>query len=174
MVEGRILYAKLEEACFLKFEGDIRYTNNTGFDEFIENAFLECSPHEVLIDMSETASIDSTNLGLLARIARHMLDAWNRKPTILSPDESITTLLTSIGFDEVFVIVCEYDEGIADAAELAEVSPAEKSAREQMATVLKAHRELTRLDADNDGVFRNIVSALEQDIKHHDEAPGKS
>ncbi len=168
MSEGKILYCIKDGVCFLKLAGDIRYTNNTGFEEFIEKLFLHEPPTSVLVDLSDTTSIDSTNLGLLARIARHTMDYSNRPPTLVSTNQDITTLLLSIGFDDVFDLVTTSDAHSAGPGRLESVPAAEVSSSQQVASILSAHRELVALNETNRDVFQNIIDALEADLRRHE------
>ena len=59
----------------------------------------------VLIDLSQAEGIDSTTLGQLAKISILCRERFGITPTIASPNKSITKLLLSMGFDEVFHII---------------------------------------------------------------------
>jgi anti-anti-sigma regulatory factor len=57
-----------------------------------------------VIDLTETRSIDSTTLGLLAKLSIPV-GKVGLLPTVVTTHEDITRLLQSMGFDQVFNIV---------------------------------------------------------------------
>jgi hypothetical protein len=58
-----------------------------------------------VIDLTETRSIDSTTLGLLAKLSILSRQKVGLLPTVVTTHEDITRLLQSMGFDQVFNIV---------------------------------------------------------------------
>ena len=65
---GRILVAAHDGIYVLLFEGDVRLTLCTAVDGFLEKMFHDQQFKSVLVDLSRTDSIDSTSLGLLAKL----------------------------------------------------------------------------------------------------------
>ena len=65
MREGQILYAKIAETYVLKFSGDVRYTICAPLSAFIKQLKGQQGFNDILIDLTETEGIDSTNLGVL-------------------------------------------------------------------------------------------------------------
>ena len=72
MDNGKVLHASHDDIHVLRFIGDIRYTLSPSIDRFLKEIFSGSPPAGFVIDLTETDSIDSTNLGLLARIAKAM------------------------------------------------------------------------------------------------------
>jgi len=160
--EGKILYAMQDETCFLRLVGEIRYDRSVAFDEFIDRLFDEKRPSWVLIDMTDTTLIDSTNLGLLAKIAKRLLSSRNHRPTIFSTDDDITMLLRNIGFDDVFDVVEDEKAAPPELRQVPGITPG-KSA--QARTMLEAHRELMALNEKNRDVFKDVVGMMEKDVE---------
>ncbi|MGB5179284.1 MAG: STAS domain-containing protein, partial [Gammaproteobacteria bacterium] len=77
MDNGNVLHASHDDVHVLRFIGDIRYPLSPSIDRYLEQIFAGPKPAGFVIDLTETDSIDSTNLGLLARLATRMqrLDA---------------------------------------------------------------------------------------------------
>ncbi len=164
MGKGEILYATQGNTCFIKLIGDIRYTAGLGFDSFIDNLFKDTACQDVFIDLTETQSIDSTNLGLLARIARLLRRQCGHVPTLFSSQDSINQLLRCMGFDEAFVLL--FDSADEPAPERFEHVPTEKKDRQQMASMmLEAHKTLMELNERNQAVFKNVVDMLSEELK---------
>lgn len=68
MERGRYFVAEREGITFIRMVGNLKYTGSSGFDMFLDD-FLSQEYRDVVVDLSDAVFIDSTNLGLLARIA---------------------------------------------------------------------------------------------------------
>jgi len=173
MEAGKIYFARRNGGIFLKFTGHIRYTFqelhrvSAALDAFLDHLFHEGGFEHVLIDMMEAESIDSTNLGLLAKLALYMEREHNRQPTILSNNSGITETLQLSGLDKVFVVL---HDGEHANDELALVPDIEVSEREMRQTMLESHRTLMRLSESNHEAFRDVVEVLERSLREKDGA----
>jgi histidyl-tRNA synthetase len=112
-----------------------------------------------MVDLRETETIDSTNLGLLARIANLMKQCGVPKVTLVSTNEDINALLFSIGFDEVFDIVDEAGHVMTNGQEL---GLPDNTGPDMARTILDAHRILMTLGNDNKARFQDVVELLEE------------
>ena len=83
MINGKVLHASHDGIHVLRFVGDIRYTLSPSIDRYVKQLFSGPPPAGFVIDLTETDSIDSTNLGLLARIANLMKNQNGSRVTIL-------------------------------------------------------------------------------------------
>ncbi len=159
MDNAKILHASHEGVHVLRFVGDIRYTLGHSLDSFLEELFAGPTPAGFVIDLSETDSIDSTNLGLLVRIAREMQNHNAPRVTIVSDRPDINAVLTSMALDEVFDIVSRAPVQAGSEQEL----PRKDMDKDSLSrTLLKAHRALIELSEHNEETFREVVSRLEQ------------
>jgi anti-anti-sigma factor len=158
--EGRILYARRADAWVLRFEGAIRYTGAHALDTFLDSLFARQDPASICVDLSAATSIDSTGIGMLAKVANGLRQSGKGKPVLLSTNPEITELLVNLCLDEVCLIVTE---GVhAPAAEtIPSTTPSE---REVARTVLEAHRLLSGLSDQNRETFVSVVDALEDDL----------
>lgn len=159
MDDGKVLHASHDDIHVLRFIGDIRYTLSPSIDRFLEGIFAGPKPAGFVVDLTQTDSIDSTNLGLLARIAMRMQRLNAPQVTILSNRADINSLLTSMALDEVFDIVDEFGIVTGTAQEV----PQENTDRESLArTLIDAHRALMELNQHNREMFRDVVASLEK------------
>ncbi|WP_339672816.1 STAS domain-containing protein [Dasania marina] len=158
MQSGKMLVADHQGTYMIKLTGDVRLTLCNTIDEYIEQMFAASDFSGVTVDLAETLGIDSTSLGLLAKLAiqakKHGLDI----PTILSPNPDITRLLQSMGFTKVFNI---YSDEITDADDLQELPVKQGSERQVRSKVLEAHKILMGLNKQNHADFCDLVCALE-------------
>ena len=69
MQEGRILAASHDGAYVIRFVGDVRLTLCTTIDDYFQHMFEDPEFTSVWVDLCEAEGIDSTTLGLLAKLA---------------------------------------------------------------------------------------------------------
>jgi len=157
---GKILFAERDGVHVLKFVGDVRVTLGPTISTFLSK-LGQCETFKsVIIDLSETDGIDSTALGLLAKISLTTKQTYGSIPTIVSPREDITRILESMGFDEVFVILKEL---ITECGQLGELPTAIVSEDDLRKQVLESHKVLMSLNERNRSEFKDLVHALENE-----------
>ena len=105
MSTGRIQFAEQSGTFVLKFVGEVRLTLCSALDATIELIFGARNFSSIVIDLTETSSIDSTTLGLLAKLSILSRQKVGLLPTLVTTNPDITRLLESMGFDGVFNIV---------------------------------------------------------------------
>lgn len=159
MDDGSISYASHADIHVLRFVGDIRYPLAPSVAQFTDHLLKKIPQATLVIDLTDTRSIDSTNLGLLARIANRVKENKGPRVTIVSTQEDVNALLVSMGFQEVFDIV-EANGRTVDH-ELRTLSPEPTDKDSVARTVLEAHRSLMELNDRNRATFRDVVEALE-------------
>ena len=158
MQRGKILVAEHQGAFVIKLIGDVRVTLCVAFDDYLESMLSDGDFQSVIIDLVEAEGIDSTTLGLLAKVSIRAKERYGYRPVIISTNENITRLITSMGFDMVFDIRTEaitYDDSLHA---LADTASSEEGVRER---VLAAHRVLMGLNDDNRARFQELVTTLE-------------
>lgn len=154
------MYAVHQGTYVLKLIGEIRVPICATLDGFIETIFQDSQLHSVLIDLSETHVIDSTALGLLAKIAIQSSKRLNQKPCIISTRPDVSRILDSMGFDQVFNVI---HEAPVKNPQMSEVPARSCSQGDACEKVLEAHRILMELNEKNRETFRDVVAALESD-----------
>lgn len=157
---GMVYYGKREDTYVLKFVDDIRCTLGVCLDRFLDQLFERNDFRSILVDLTETTAIDSTNLGVLARIAKQMRARGGPLVTLVSTDEDINATLESVGFDQVFDIRHDPDAAVAVDQPLPLTEPTEAGLAK---TVLEAHHILSDLNEPNREKFRDVLEALERD-----------
>ncbi|MEN8178451.1 MAG: STAS domain-containing protein [Pseudomonadota bacterium] len=161
MSDNKVYYATNDGIHGLRYVGHIRYTIGASLNKFINKLFEGPKPKGFMVDLRETKTIDSTNLGLLARIANLMKQCGVPKVTLVSTNEDINTLLFSIGFDEVFDIVDEAGHAMTNSQEL---GLPDNTGPDMARTVLDAHRVLMTIGDDNRSRFKDVVELLEEQL----------
>lgn len=159
MQTGKVLVAQHQGAFVIKLVGDVRLTLSSTIDDYFNEMFANPSFGGVVVDLSETEGIDSTSLGLLAKLAVQTKQRYQLVPMIFSPNPDITHLLSSMGFDKVFQIHHSNAALRRDAmGELPVLSVDEDCMRNK---VIEAHRILMALNDENRQAFSALVMTLE-------------
>lgn len=158
MRPGQILVADHDGVYVIKMVGDVRLTLCISFDQFIENMLSQTNFSAVLFDLSEAEAIDSTTLGLMAKISLRGQDRHGVNPVVLSTNSSINRLLEIMGFHDIFTIVSELHTPLNPAQALAADIAEENLVKEK---VLDAHKILMGLNQSNRDTFCNLVKMLE-------------
>jgi len=164
MAEGQVFHGTYKGVEVLCYKGEIRHTLCVALDRYI-NALLT-NEHLLgfVIDLSGTESIDSTNLGILARLARSAQRESLPKVTIISDRPNITEILEAVGFDRVFTIVNELE---AESEKLKAIPEVASKEEDIARLLLEAHRELIELNDKNGAVFKDVVTAMENEAKRN-------
>ncbi len=161
-MDGRFLVAEHNGSYVLKLVGDVRLNLCSTIDQFVERMFVDVSCQSVVVDLTETEGLDSTTLGLLAKMALFVRKRLHLRPLIVTGDEGIIRLLKSMGLEQIFDIQrTPMANAVADC-ELQAQTMDEQTAR---AKVLQAHQVLMTLNQQNREAFRDLVDNLGKDVK---------
>lgn len=161
MNRGKILFARKGGICFIKLVGKIRHPVSPGLDRLIDDTVKDESTADIVLDLNEAEHIDSTNLGLMAKVARFTMAKFNRKPVILCRNEDIAVLLRSMGFDRAFTIV---DRGDGGPDEFSAVSEVEQTRAARVRMILDSHRTLIAMNKKNRETFKTVVDTFEHEL----------
>jgi anti-anti-sigma factor len=161
MNEGQIYYAVADNRAFLKLVGIIRYPLSQRLGLAVGRMFATVKVEGVVVDLQEAEFIDSTCLGLLARVATRCQELdWSR-PIIVSTQLELNRVLQSMGFDRVCILV---DNPAAPAVSLVNAEALSGICRRpDPHLVLDAHRALCEMNEKNRHLFQNIILQLEAD-----------
>ena len=156
-MEGRVLVAEHNGSYVLKLVGDVRLTLSSTIDQFVERMFACVSCQSVIVDLTEAEGLDSTTLGMLAKMALFVRKQFQIRPLAVTDNEGILRLLGSMGFEQIFDIqrACAV-QAVADH-ELEAQTLDEQQAREK---VLQAHQVLMTLNQKNRETFKELVDTL--------------
>lgn len=158
MSPGQILVADHQGVYVIKLKGDVRLTFCISFDQFIDSMLADPALISVLFDLSEAEAVDSTTLGLMAKISLLGQEKRNITPVILATNPGIKRILTSMGFTDIFTIVDHLDVDLSASRSLCCNDHDERLVKER---VIEAHKILMGLNQQNAETFRNLVHMLE-------------
>lgn len=160
----KVRYGRNADAIAIVLEGRVHYAFTgrlrTLFDEIAERV-----THEILlVDLRLLEAIDSTGMGLLARLGRTALE-HGRRAVIVCTDDDVAICLRSAAFDELFVFSDQWP--IEETLPLAEVplGTGEWTPEQVGRVMLDAHRDLAALSEQNRRSFADVISALEAECE---------
>ena len=155
--KGQILVGEHEANYLIKMVGDVRVTLCTSLNQYISTIFKRDSVDSVLIDLREAEGLDSTTLGLLAKLALHSKRKYGIVPLLFCTNEGILKTLNVMALAELFDIVSSAN---ADEIPLSELpcNPDEERAR---LDVLEAHKLLIEINPGCEAEFLDLLSYLE-------------
>ncbi|MEX1058160.1 MAG: STAS domain-containing protein, partial [Natronospirillum sp.] len=145
----------------LKLAGDVRLTLSTTLEKCIQRALRAGNHQQVVVDVTEAEGIDSTSLGMLAKLSIHVQDNNGYVPFLVYRSPDIHRLLVSMGFADKVYIMLE-DEAMTAAATEVVDDTLDDNEETLRLRVLEAHRVLMSLNKKNEDTFRDLVCALEQ------------
>ena len=108
MPEGRIIVADQDGTHVIKFIGDIRLTLCPALDQYLDSIFNRSTFKTILIDLTGAQGIDSTTLGMLAKMSIRMKKKMGFVPTLVSINPNITRVIMSMGFEKVFLMAAPH------------------------------------------------------------------
>ena len=158
MRPGQILVADNSGVYVIKMMGDVRLTLCISFDQFIDTMLATANFTSVLFDLSEAEAVDSTTLGLMAKISLLAQEKRNIKPVILATNASIQRILETMGFADIFLIVDKLNIDLSPDKTLTIIECDENMVKEK---VIEAHKILMGLNEQNRETFKNLVNMLE-------------
>lgn len=167
MPNGRVLYSQDGRLHMLRYVGEIRYPVVASIDRLVKTLLEDNAIDDLVVDLTETDSIDSTNLGELARLAQSMRERGSRRPVIISPQLAISQLLRSMSLDEVFDLTAD---GTVSGG--VEIPPGPNATMKELSTLMiVAHKSLANMGERNRRKFCDVIALMEKEL---DETAGNS
>lgn len=157
MESGAAFYVRQGNTYILKLIGDVRYTMGCALGDFLDRLFTQTDYNDIIVDLTETHSIDSTSLGLLAKIANFNRQHFAHKTTLLSTNADVNQILDNMGFYEIFNI---RDTGEAITAALQQLAINAPCKDELTRIMYEAHQTLSDLNPRNEEAFKGVLDNL--------------
>jgi anti-anti-sigma factor len=158
MPSGRVTHAETGGVHVLRYFGRVDYALAPAIKRFADELARFGEVRAWVFDLTQAELLDSTNLGLLARLG------GAGGSVIVSTSDDINSVLRSMSFDRMFDIVDHTAGGPASASEDATIRAEATSPRELGRTMLDAHRALVELSEAGRLQFQDVVAALEADL----------
>lgn len=161
MSQGKILISDKADHYLLKLVGDVRLTLSGTLNRYMEVLFGQNQVQSVVVDMLDADGVDSTTLGLIAKLGLHCRECYHMNVKLFCKNPSIIRTLECMGFDEIIDIFQQSPNDLdAELRSLDEVPTAFDEVRKQ---VLEAHKLLLKLNPKNSAEFTDLINALESE-----------
>lgn len=160
MSAGKILVSDNEGNYLLKLIGDVRVTLCGSLNRHMETIFGSQDVKKVIVDMLEAEGLDSTTLGLMAKLGMHCSKEYGINVQVFCQNPSILRTLDCMGFEEIFDIIQEVPTIDAELHSIESVNSEVDEIRRQ---VVEAHKLLMQLNPENSKEFTDLIRALESD-----------
>ena len=160
MSQGQILISDTDDNYLLKLVGDVRLTLCGSLSRYMERIFGSNSVKRVVLDMLDTQCVDSTTLGLIAKLGLHCREYYQINVQLFCVNPSIIRTLECMGFDEIIDIFQQLPNIDTELRALDDVPTEVDEVRKQ---VLEAHKLLLQLNPDSSDEFVDLIRALEAD-----------
>lgn len=161
MSQGKILVAEKANVYLLKLTGDVRLTLCASITDYINKIFKNDAVEEVYVDLLEAECIDSTTLGLLAKLALHTVKAFNIRTKLLCVNKDILRVFEAMDIDNLFDILGLPGPESMVPSDVEELKPKvvdEDTIRQQ---VLEAHQLLVKLNPELMNEFFDLITSLQ-------------
>jgi anti-anti-sigma regulatory factor len=164
---GHIEYAGLNGTHVFKLIGEVRAPCCSSLDHLLDKLGTLSQIKGVVVDLTEAYFVDSTALGIVAKLGIRIQSLYNIQPVLLSTNNDITTLANSMGLGQIFVLLnCPNSEQCCTQL-LPQETPDQL---DMLHTVLEAHRALIKLNASNRAMFEPLVLQLEREEQRQQQA----
>ena len=158
MSAGKILVYDESGNYLLKLTGDVRVTLCGTLNRHMDTIFGSKAVNGVVVDMLEVECLDSTTLGVLAKLGIHCQREYGINVQVFCHHPSILRTLDCMGFEDIFDIHQDVLAPCGTVSDLATVTPEVNETRRQ---VLEAHKTLIQLSPKNSDQFTDLIQALE-------------
>ena len=134
---------------------------------------LDRGYRELVVDLADCATMDSTFMGTMARLALRLRESGQGHLHIVHCGSHNQQLLSGLGLNRIFDIDANGDtppDCVPLEQALVERSPEEQK-KTHTETMLEAHQALCEVAPENISRFKNVLDFLKQEL--HYEPPSK-
>jgi len=168
----------VDNAAIVKIKGRANFTTSISFKRLIAE-LRERGLDNILLDLSDCVTMDSTFLGVLAGAAVKLSEGRNGaingaahragisacELRLLNPNQRVADLLDNLGVSELFRTVhCEVPEPSGQYSAGDDCEP-EPSREEITRACLEAHQVLMAINPKNIPKFKDVAQFLSEDLK---------
>ena len=151
-----------QDTYFLKLSGKLCFSSSVPFSEIIDLIGSTKACKGVMADLRLVSMIDSTHLGLLARLALELKKNLGQELTIVSNGEHVTKALKTTGLQHFALLLDAYD-GHMPPSDCIQALPDSK--RSIAKVMLEAHQILIGLNQENKSAYQDFVTMLEKSMQ---------
>ena len=143
---------------WIKLVGDVRLPWCISLDTYCEKVIKQPELQSVFVDLTNTDNIDSTTLGILAKISNYSRK-FVKFAILISNNDDIDRLISSTGLTSIFEIKKDLNINHVLFDDLPIVSSSDDEIKK---SVIDAHERLMELTKDNELKFKSLVDYLKE------------
>src|SRR3954467_11458768 len=140
---GHVTHAAQAGVHVLRYFGTVNYTLAPGLQQFLQHLLVDDHVSGLVFDLTAAESLDSTNLGLMARANEQVRESGAPNSVIISGNEDIDVVLRSMGLEQTFELLPAAQTPL-ECPEKPVATPS-PTAAELQRTMIDAHRALIRM-----------------------------
>lgn len=163
MSTGHVEYTSLNGTHIFKLIGEVRAQSCISLDKLLNKIEQQSNVVGAIVDLTQSTFIDSTVLGILAKLGLKLKQIHQIQAVMLSTNPDITTLANSMGLGKVFVVLNYCGNPNVCTKALVEEHISDNA---MLCTVLDAHKTLMQLNESNKNMFEPLVKQLEIEQDH--------
>tara|TARA_B100000767_G_scaffold23831_1_gene21097 strand:- start:5560 stop:6054 length:495 start_codon:yes stop_codon:yes gene_type:complete len=148
-----------KDSFWLKLDGDVRVPWCVSLETYCEAVIKQSGIKSVYVDLVTATNLDSTTLGVLAKVAVYTQKYCGQQAVLFCLNEDIQRLIISMGFSSVFDIQHEFGDIELNFEDLPILDCTENDIKD---VVIAAHKALMELTEDNRACFGGLVESLER------------
>mgnify|MGYP001766892316 FL=1 len=167
MSMGHIEYAALHGTHVFKLIGEVRAQACCSLDHLLDRLQRFADVRGAVGDLNDAKFIDSTALGIIAKLGLGIRRFHHVQPVLLSTQDDITTLAHSMGLGQIFMMLSHENR---EPIGLDAMPDQPQDQMDMLHTVLEAHRTLMALNEHNRAMFEPLVTQLEREEQRQQEA----
>lgn len=163
--EDKFLAGEFEGNIFIKLIGNSTMRNSKTLEEYL-NKILTGEKKDIILDFEECNYMDSTMLGLIAKIALKIKKIWLQEIIAINLDNSTLMSIKSTGIDKLLNLIESDNINKKDSEELEELENKDFDSKEEKTQhILESHKTLVNLNEENKLIFQNVVNLLEKEME---------
>ncbi|GMU59058.1 MAG: STAS domain-containing protein [Myxococcales bacterium] len=162
-MSSRASFGRREGTALVVLRGQVRYPEARALRRFVDEVVLPAGCDTVFIDVSSVDAIDSTGMGLLARIGRATVEKHGRRAILVGPGRDVAPCLRAAAFDSLFHLVDAFP--YEPQVEVHEVPLVPEPGPPLARVMLDAHQTLAELAERNRAAFADVISVLDEEVK---------
>lgn len=158
--------ALMDDHACVRICGRANFASSVDFRRLIKG-LREQGNHRFRLDLCDCLIMDSTFLGVLARLALDARDAAEADAPkafeLINPSDRVAGLLDNLGVLELFKVT--EGEGLSNE-QLESVAEGPKPSKEEAArNSIAAHETLIEINPENEAKFKDVIKFLAEDLK---------
>jgi len=154
-------YSVVKDTMVVVIKEKVTYFNCINFNEFIETILFSSDTNDLILDLEECTFMDSTALGLLAKIAKNKILNKKPKPYIVTSNRSLIDTIDSYDLSSFFNML---NANFLEVNEQISINTSEFDKSKLSSLILEAHKHLSSISEENRQKFEGVISQFEKNL----------